>query len=378
MHHWMDGDRMAEAYAMISLKQCGYADQKEIASAFGYSPRTLRRYQNRYEVGGASVLGRIMGRPQGTSVNLNPWVQKAAILKRSGITNYAIAQRLSVSVRTVCYWLAQSRKSNLLQTGTTPEEEAFPTSNNSSDFVTDETSKLVEDTWSLDTDPTNRINDRMYARIGLLDDAVPIFNPGKQIPRAGVLLAVPALIQSDIFSVAEEVYGQIGPAFYGLRTTVLAMLLMALLRIKRPEGIKEYMPADIGRLLGLDRAPEVKTLRRKLSLLASFGKAEEFGRKLAQQCIARRGRMMGFLYIDGHVRVYHGKKRIPKAYATRLRLALPATTDYWINDKRGDPVFVVTSEANEELVSMLPVITEEIRSLVGKNRRVTVVFDRGG
>jgi hypothetical protein len=39
---------------------------------------------------------------------------------------------------------------------------------------------------------------------------------------------------------------------------------MALLRIKRPEQLKEQDPAAFGRLLGLDRAPEVKTLRRRL------------------------------------------------------------------------------------------------------------------
>jgi len=381
MHHWADGDHMAEAYAMISLIRCGYADQKEVASAFGYSARTLRRYQNRYEVGGISALGNTPGRPSESHAKPNLWMQKVAILKRSGMTNDAIAQRLSVSIRTVYNWLAQSRKSILLQTDVSESECSLASKNSSGMAVTGSSRTVIDENiekWSSDTDPTNRIHDRMYARIGLLNDAVPIFNPGRRIPRAGVLFAVPALIQSGIFSVAEGVYGHIGPAFYGLRTTILAMLLMALLRIKRTEGIKEYVPADIGRLLGLDRAPEVKTLRRKIGLLASFGKADEFGRKLAQKCVARRGRMMGFLYVDGHVRVYHGKKRIPKAYATRLRLALPATTDYWVNDKRGDPVFVVTSEANEELVSMLPVITEEIRSLVGKNHRVTVVFDRGG
>ena len=137
------------------------------------------------------------------------------------------------------------------------------------------------------------------------------------------------------------------------------------------------MPADLGRLLGLDRAPEVKTLRRKLTDLAGFQKAELFGCKLAQVRVARRGRMIGFLYTDGHVRVYSGKRRIPKTYSTRMRMALPATTDYWVNDKAGDPVFVVTAEFNEALTVMLPKILEEVRRLVGK-RRVTMVFDRGG
>ncbi len=43
----------------------------------------------------------------------------------------------------------------------------------------------------------------------------------------------------------------------------------------------------------------------------------------------------------------------------------------------GDPLFVITADANAGLVKMLPGILEEVRALVGK-RRVTVVFDRGG
>jgi len=51
---------------------------------------------------------------------------------------------------------------------------------------------------------------------------------------------------------ARAVYGSIGPAFFGLRATIVALVLMALLRIKRPEGLKEHRPDTLGRILGLD------------------------------------------------------------------------------------------------------------------------------
>jgi prepilin-type processing-associated H-X9-DG protein len=152
---------------------------------------------------------------------------------------------------------------------------------------------------------------------------------------------------------------------------------MALWRIKRPEGLKEHSPAELGRVLGLDRAPEVKTLRRKLARLAASGRAAQFGRALAQRRVAVRGAALGFLYADGHVRVYHGQHRLPKTHVARMRLSMPATSDYWINDDAGDPLFVVTAQANAGLVKMLPVLLEEVRVLVGE-QRVTVVFDRGG
>jgi transposase len=230
---------------------------------------------------------------------------------------------------------------------------------------------------SFDTDPADRRLDRLFAYLGVLDDAAPMFRAGSRVPGAGVLLALPALIESGIIEVAREVYGSIGPAFYGLRTTIVALLLMALLRIKRPEGLKERPPDDFGRVLGLDRAPEIKTVRRKLARLAALGRATEFGRALAQRRVALRGKALGFLYVDGHVRAYHGKHPIPKAHVARMRISMPATTDYWVGDAAGDPLFVVTAEANAGLVEMLPKILDEVRSLVSE-RRITVVFDRGG
>jgi hypothetical protein len=87
---------------------------------------------------------------------------------------------------------------------------------------------------------------------------------------------------------------------------------------------------------------------------------------------------MGFLYIDGHVRAYHGQCAIAsKAYVARRHLAMPATTDYWINDCSGDPLFVITGEVDAALTKALPRLLRELRDLVGE-RRATIVFDRGG
>jgi len=185
------------------------------------------------------------------------------------------------------------------------------------------------------------------------------------------------LVASGIFRSAATLYGEIGPAFYGLRTTLVTLLFMALWRIKRPEALKEHDPQSLGRVLGLDRAPEVKTVRGKLTRLASYGKATALGAELARLRVAQRGQLMGFLYVDGHVRVYHGQRTIPKTHVARMRLALPATTDYWVNDQSGDPLFVVTAIANAGMTKMLPAIVQQVRQLIG-DRRITIVFDRGG
>src|SRR6201998_3108096 len=153
---------------------------------------------------------------------------------------------------------------------------------------------------------------------------------------------------------------------------------MALLRIKRPEQLKEKDPAALGRLIGLDRAPEVKTLRRRLTRLAAQHGAEQLGAELARVRVDQRGHLMGFLYIDGHVRAYHGQRPISSnAYVARRHLAMPASTDYWINDSSGDPLLVITGEVDAALTKAMPGLLREVREVVGE-RKVTIVFDRGG
>jgi hypothetical protein len=88
---------------------------------------------------------------------------------------------------------------------------------------------------------------------------------------------------------------------------------------------------------------------------------------------------IGLLYVDGHVRPYHGTAHtLPKGYVTRRRLCMPATTDIWVQQTDAQPLFVVTAPANDDLRAMLRgAILPEVRRLVGE-RRVTLAFDREG
>lgn len=400
--HYSVEDRAAEAYAMVTLWESEYATQTQIALAFGYSARSLRRYQERFAVDGIHALVRKPGRPAGRGfggAKQRGRDQTILHLKTKGASNRAIAGKLGLSekaIRKRLRRLGWQPQTEPIASGLLFEEEStgdasppVKVSESAIDIPKAAAAAAAEQpdgiheaieavSVSRDPNPLDRSMDRLLAAMGLIEDAAPVFAPAQSLPRAGVLLAIPALVASDVLPVARQIYGSIGPAFYGLRTTLVAYILLALLRIPRPETLKEYAPGDLGRIVGLDRLPEVKTLRRKLARLASRKASQEFGRELARRRIAERGRMMGFLYIDGHVRAYHGQHRIPKAYLARTRLAVPGTTDYWVNDQQGEPLFVVTAEANAAMTRMLVPILEEVHHLVGPRRRVTIVFDRGG
>ena len=371
---YASSDRMAEAHAMVSLVEQGWANQIEVARAFACCARTVRRHQQRFEEGGLAALGHTNGYPPGRVRLAAARERLVQRLKAQGVGQREIARRIGVSEKAIRKLLQRLGWKATLPPQSQLLLEAAPTADpNLSAFC----AAAENCVFSQDTDPRDRCADRLLARLGLLEDAPPLFGSAKAVPRAGVLLALPVLVASGVFTCAQEIYGSLGPAFYGLRTSLLTLLLMALWRIKRPEGLKEYSPQDLGQVLGLDRAPEVKTLRRKLARLATAGRAAQFGQALAQHRVTLRGAALGFLYTDGHVRVYHGQHALPKAHVARMRISLPATSDYWVNDSAGDPLFVVTAEANAGLVKMLPGILGQVRALVGK-RRVTVVFDRGG
>ena len=152
-------------------------------------------------------------------------------------------------------------------------------------------------------DPVPRDGERVLARFGLLGEgAVPAFTPGARYPLAGLLLALPPLAGTGLLDCARQVYGRLRSGFYGLEVMLVAGVFMALLREARAEGATRIPPAALGRVLGLDRAPEVKTIRRKLGELAAAGKAAELQLALARHHAAASPGTLGFLYIDGHAR----------------------------------------------------------------------------
>ena len=63
--HYAVADRMAEAYAMVNLVEQGWAEQQDVARAFGCSTRSVRRHQARFQAAGLSALGRAPGCPPG-------------------------------------------------------------------------------------------------------------------------------------------------------------------------------------------------------------------------------------------------------------------------------------------------------------------------
>jgi hypothetical protein len=109
-------------------------------------------------------------------------------------------------------------------------------------------------------------------------------------------------------------------------------------------------------LLGLDRAPEVRTLRAKLKHLANQEQAFSWSAELCKEWMVEVPEEVAVLYVDSHEPVYYGNaKPLPKHYLARERLS--ATVDYWVNAMDVKPFFVVSQAVDP---GMLQVLEHEI------------------
>jgi hypothetical protein len=232
--------------------------------------------------------------------------------------------------------------------------------------------------------------DRMAASLGQLQEVEPRFERAVDLPHGGVLLALPALLVTGLLSRANK-YFSLPPGFYGLKTIFLLLAFLSLARIKSIEALRYHAPGEWGKLLGVDRAPEVRTVRGKLKHLADQAQAFSWSAELCEDWMAE-AEDAAVLYIDGHVRVYHGTtKTLPKHYISRQRLCLSATADYWVNAMDGQPFFVVSQAVDPGLLQvmecqLIPRLEEDVPNQPSQQQldddpslhRFTVVFDREG
>jgi hypothetical protein len=166
---------------------------------------------------------------------------------------------------------------------------------------------------------------------------------------AGVLFLLPALLAQGLLK-TKEVYQVPQSHYYGLESIVLTLAFMALARIKNPEQLKQCKPGEIGKIIGLDRIPEVRCLRDKIKLFTSQQQAQKLNHLLIDHWYVNPSEATSFLYIDGHVRIYYGyEANLPAKFISRQKLCLSATTEYWVNDATGLPVMMVTGELTEKL-----------------------------
>lgn len=190
------------------------------------------------------------------------------------------------------------------------------------------------------------------------------FNEQIDLSCAGVLLSLPALLSNGLLTHSQDF--KLNNVYYSEEMIFLCLAFLSLLRVKNINQANTIPCGELGRVLGLDRIPEVKTLRNRIAQFTKKGNVEEWSAKLSQGWMNASPGLAGVLYIDGHVNIYYGQATsMPKRYVSRVRLCMSGSTDYWVNDKTGQPFFVVSEAINSSMIeqiktSILPRLEKEV------------------
>lgn len=195
--------------------------------------------------------------------------------------------------------------------------------------------------------------ERIEASIGELNGVTPKFNDCFDVPNLGVLLALPALLSQSLLDHTEK-YFRLRRGYYTLSSIFLLIAFMALSRLKFIENLKSVSPGEWGKLLGLDRIPEARTCRNKIKEIVNNGNPKEWSAEICKGWMTSEPNETGVLYVDGHVRVYHGSQtKLPKHYISRDKLCARATCDYWVNAMGGKPFFYINKTVDPGLLAVL-------------------------
>ena len=94
----------------------------------------------------------------------------------------------------------------------------------------------------------------------------------KDVPMVGLLCALPAILANGLLSGIDKL-GKI-QGYYSLTQILLVLVFMMFARIRSVEQLRGYAPGEFGKLIGLDRIPEVRCLRSKMDDIAGHGNAD--------------------------------------------------------------------------------------------------------
>lgn len=369
---WDAGDEAGRRLAAVQLVRTKAARAMDVAAAFGVDPYTVSRWGKAFRADG--VAGVVPGKtgPRGPSKLSDTVVAEVRDRRAKGGTLQAVAAAVGISITSVRRALEQQQeKPDGEPSGGQDPHPTAPAPGLEPELVV-----------PVLPAPVPRSVERGLARAGLLQQAPPVFAPAGRVPLAGLFLALPGVAATGLLGCAHQVYGGLPAGFYGLDSMLVEGVVRCVAGEPRAEGATRIDPYALGRVLGLDRAPEVKTIRRKIGHLAAQGKADQLLLAMAQHHLARHQQDTAeaavVLYVDGHVRAYQGTRKIAKTHAARLKFPAPATVETWISDGRGDPVLVVMAEPAASLAGELRRLLPTLRQAVGDDRRVLVGFDRGG
>ena len=145
------------------------------------------------------------------------------------------------------------------------------------------------------------------------------------------------------------------------------------------EGVRRIETPSAGTLLRHTGGVSASWTRRVLHAFADQS-STAFQATMASRLLARtaEGDASVVLYIDNHLRPYTGRHVIRKGWRMQAKRAVPGTTDFYVHDETGCPLWRMSTTSHDSLCAWLMPAVDFARLSLGEHVTPVLVFDRGG
>jgi hypothetical protein len=374
IHVYDVGDKGAEAACIATLSRAGLAKDVEIAAGFGVHRNTVGRMVGRFERDGMAAVVPSKRGPKGP-FKVTPEVI-AIVAASPGLPRKVLRDRIveQTGVSLSLPYLSQLAAGHRPRQGELVEVGAG-TPGSSEQAATAGDGNAHDDEGAVELDDEH--DDDATSGEGAVPDPPPVLPERASGRYMGLALYYPALSAVGLVDVARSLFRLPRSERFGVRAVFTTLFFMTVLSRPTVETAKHLRRREFGAVAGTGRAPAVKTLRRKLAELVGQAKAAEFGVALARRWVDGGTVATAYLYIDGHMKAYTGKRRLQEVWNSQRRMPLPGVHSYFVGDQGGRPVLFLAEELSTNLAKAMPRIIEAVRDVVG-DRPFTVIFDRGG
>jgi len=368
--------------AIVALTDAGRRID-EVALLFGLTATYVSMLRGRARQGGSAALVRHRrGRPPKLT---GRQVAQAQVWAGSGWTQQAIADQLKVARSVISELLARVGpapvQDALTPTGDTDIESESPETVAGPDATIAATSDIEP------TAPEPVVTEPVVTEPVVTEPVVAGFTGtpvGSARATAGVyrcryagaMLLYPYLHQVGAEDVFATLTGAPARRYNDLAVLTTATVGFAL-GVDTVEGTKHLRRADAGAAVGLGVAPQLATLRARLSALADGSDPLALQRAFAAGMLAADPAPDPVYFVDDHFVAYSGARPVAKGWNTKRRHAQPGRDDTLLVDARGRAVVFGTGEPTA-LVSTLPGVLTQLRQVLGPDLPIMLGFDRGG
>ena len=367
-----DDDRGPRNVLVVTLAKSGQIRLGRLAKAFGLDDEYVRRLRRKEEVGG---FGAVLGKRQGKNTTVRPELRAAWFAMfdagqtpkdahreqpRKARHSYSTAWRIHEQ------W--KRTRSTEPTKPTPPVEPQLPSEGQLTLWSAETASEIAEDLVMPNEASTEIVP--MTAQ--------PI-RGGKMIQHVGCWMLLALAGELGLYEEAQHAFERRNRD--GLRIALDAVICALAIKQLVVEGVRRLATPTGPALLRAERVPTPSGVRKLLGrLLEQTDGGAALDARMAARFIAAAGGDDGpaVFYIDNHMRPYTGKQVVRKGWRMQDRRVLPGTSDYYVHDEDGRPVFRIAVPSHDSLTTWLPSLAKRLREALGEDEEIVLAFDRAG